>query len=153
MSKRDNRDEIVSKRVQAVIKEKQDKEQQELNKLHMRIPQLTKEEEDSLIESVENLVVQYYWTLTSAYDTHYFFITDDVFEKCDTFTSWVKKYDDLKKRALHQHVEFAKEWKTTEISQFLQALVKTWNECHSEYVLSWEKQNPFRIGIKRKTLV
>jgi hypothetical protein len=102
MSKRDNRDEIISKRVQAVIKEKQDKEQQELNKLHIRIPQLTKEEEDSLIESVENLVVQYYWTLTSAYDTHYFFITDDVFEKCETFMVWLKKYYDLKERAFVQ---------------------------------------------------
>lgn len=158
MSKRDNRDEIVSKRIQEIVKKKEDEDQEELQKLRLKIPQLAKEEEDALIESVENLIVNYYYDVfcCQSYTCHFsawgergFDSVASDFKKCVTFMSWLREYYGLKLSALYKHTEFADKWMTTEISQFLQSFVKTWNECHSEYVLFWEKEFPFRVGIKK----
>lgn len=164
MSKRDNRDEIITKRIQQIHEKEEEKKQKELIKLRLEMPFITKEEEDALIESIEEYIIDNHEELSSPYvlsyieawddDNMYFDEMDisDEFKKCNSYMTWLKDYCELYNRALPDYGRFAHKWMKTEISKFLKAFVKTWNGCHSKYVLNWEEAFPFRVQIRKRRI-
>jgi hypothetical protein len=160
MSKRDNRDEIITKRIQEIHEKEEEKKQKELIKLRLEMPPITKEEEDALIESIEEYIIDNHEELSvphgrcyiEAYDDNTFFEEMDIsngFKKCDTYMAWLKDYCEL---YVSYHKQFAHKWMTTEISKFLKAFVKTWNGCHSKYVLDWQEAFPFQVQIRKRRI-
>jgi hypothetical protein len=161
MSKRDNRDEIITKRIQEIHEREEEKKQKALIKLRVEMPPITKEEEDALIESIEEYIIREREELSIPHARCYIEAWDDdidfldeteksVFKKCNSYMTWLKDYCVLYYNVSYDNERFAHKWRKTEISKFLKAFVKTWNGCHSKYVLNWEEAFPYRIRIKKK---
>lgn len=152
MSKRSNRDELISKRMEA-------KHQDHFfDKFRVPIMELTQKEMDTMIESVEDRIVDIFstdvfsltlnsWHCSGIPEINYDVISS-TFKNCQPYMMWIQTCISLRKEASYDQKAFLKEWMKTEIPKFLRTIVQEWNECHSQYVMEWKKEMPFSIIIK-----
>lgn len=152
MSKRSNRDEVLSKRMDA-------KHQDHFfDKFRVPIMELTQKEMDVFIEAVEDRIVDvfskdvYALTLSSWHGSDIpeinFGAISSIFKNCPPYMMWIQTCISLRKEASYDQKAFLKEWMKMEIPKFLRTIVQEWNECHSQYVMEWKKEMPFSIMIK-----